>query len=620
MNKSSPKTQVFKGSLQVRRSKPSGDVEYVGIPGLVDCCGSQASTRVDDKRKRSASFRGQDGLSSSRFSATTISTASTASGVTCGDSNELTNFGISSSSSAVSTNSIPLSSFSSSSSSSVGPLSSSSSTASLPLLSRPASPLHPPALANISLQSFNNAQPLTYSASFHSQLSSPACSETEKENQHYAVGTLLHGGKTCQEIDAVLNERDTTIAALQKLLVQKATEVYTLRKKYDNLKQLTLSSQALAGLNPTVATTAITKIPPSISDLGNRSSVGVFERILVKLPNDDGCKHFIVRAGVYQNVQHMGRDGTFGSLVSATRTRDNRSVIIKRQTIADIGNCETSLRELSCLSFLTLCYPHPNIIELVDCWVHENHLYIVEDRHPGTLRDMIRKGPTAMTPSRRFSLFAGMLSALKHIHDCGILHRDLKPSNIVVDATGHHPRIIDLGSGRRTSSMMTTGVHVTTFPYRAPEEVQQKTHYKANIDLWSAGCILAEMISCKRLFACSEDQIERLQYEYDAKTRRLGPHNIEKRFPEQVAAGASPTELDLLAGVLEMDPDKRWDAGQGLAAMGQRGYNERPIGFYLDKEYDVHDLRGMHKIIFAEVENFRVKQQSMQPPAQSPPQ
>jgi len=396
-----------------------------------------------------------------------------------------------------------------------------------------------------------------------------------------------------------LAERDNTIAALQKLLVQKATEVHTLRKKYDNLKQLALSSQALS----------TAKVPPPVSDLGNRSSVGVFERVFVKLPNDDGCKHFVVRAGEYQHIQHMGRDGTFGSLVSAARVRDNRQVIIKRQTIADIGNCETSLRELSCLAFITSCYPHPNIIELLDCWVHENHLYIVEDRHPGTLRDMIRKGAAAMTPARRFSLFAGMLAGLKHLHDCGILHRDLKPSNIVVDATGHHPRIIDLGSGRRSGSLMTTGVHVTTYPYRAPEEVQQKTHYKAKVDLWSAGCILAEMISCKRLFPCPEDQIERLQYEYDAKTRRLGPHHLEKRFPEQAAAGASSTEMDVLSGLLEMDSDKRWDAAQGLACMGQKGFNLRPTGLYVEKEYDVHDLRGMHRIIFKEVENFRVKQQ-----------
>jgi len=338
----------------------------------------------------------------------------------------------------------------------------------------------------------------------------------------------------------------------------------------------------------------------------------MFERVDVKLPNDDGCKHFVVRSGEYQQIQHMGRDGTFGSLVSACRIRDNQQVIIKRQTIADIGNCETSLRELACLSFLTLSYPHPNIIELLDCWVHENHLYIVEGRHPGTLRDMIRKGSAAMTQSRRFSLFAGMLSGLKHLHDCGILHRDLKPSNIVVDATGHHPRIIDLGSGRRTGSLMTTGVHVTTYPYRAPEEVQQKTHYKSKVDVWSAGCILAEMISCKRLFACPEDQIERLQYEYDAKTRRLGSQPLEKRFPDQAAANATPTELELLAGVLEMDPDKRWDAAQGLACMGQKGFNLRPTGLYAEKEYDVHDLRGMHKIILKEVESFRTARQQHQ--------
>eukprot|EP01084_Bolivina_argentea_P055601 101905_1 len=298
----------------------------------------------------------------------------------------------------------------------------------------------------------------------------------------------------------------------------------------------------------------------------------------------------------------MGRDGTFGSLVCASRVRDGKGVIIKRQTIADIGNCETSLRELSCLAFLTNHAAHPNIIELLDCWVYEHYLYIVEDKHPGTLRDLIRKN--AMTAARRFSLLAGIMAGLRHLHGCGILHRDLKPSNVVVDSSGNHPRIIDLGSGRRSGTHMTTGVHVTTYPYRAPEEVQQKTQYKSKVDLWSAGCILAEMITCKRFFACQEDQLERFHYEYDARVRRSGSQNPSGRFPDQVSAGGTKTELECLENLLESDPEKRWNAEFCLSSIGQPSYNDRPVTTYIEKQYDVHDLRGMHKLIHQEVEAF----------------
>eukprot|EP01013_Petalomonas_cantuscygni_P022726 TRINITY_DN44037_c0_g1_i1.p1 TRINITY_DN44037_c0_g1~~TRINITY_DN44037_c0_g1_i1.p1 ORF type:complete len:545 (-),score=103.84 TRINITY_DN44037_c0_g1_i1:519-2153(-) len=425
-----------------------------------------------------------------------------------------------------------------------------------------------------------------------------------------STGPACHGGRSCEATESLLMERDATIAALQKIVLQKAHEVQSLRRRLVTFTSAPSTgggaggdshSRAGGSSSSSSSSTSDSRLTVLPSEGRVRTSCGVFERVYIRLPNDEGAKHYVVRLGEYSNVSHMGRDGTFGSLVSATRRSDNKSVIIKRQTIGDIGNCETSLRELACLSFLTVNYPHPNIIEMLDCWVSDSHLYIVEERHPGTLRDMIRKGPQAMTATRRFSIIAGILSALRHLHACGILHRDLKPSNIVIDITGMHPRVIDLGSGRRTGALMTTGQHVTTYPYRAPEEVRGETRYKPKVDLWSAGCILAEMVSCKRLFACQEADMPRLHAAHLARTRLP---TVEERYPEQKAAGGLQIELDALDGLLEHNPDWRWDAHRSLQHVGQAEYHLRPTGQYVEKVYNVHDLRGMHRIIMAEIEHF----------------
>ena len=168
-------------------------------------------------------------------------------------------------------------------------------------------------------------------------------------------------------------------------------------------------------------------------------------------------------------------------------------------------------------------------------------------------------------------------------------------------------RIIDLGSGRRAGTDMTTGVHVTTFPYRAPEGVQGRTTYDSKVDVWSVGCISAEMISCVRLFPGPEDQMGRLHAEFsDARTVALGSGGggAAVLFSAQTAAGAQPEELRTLAGMLEPVADLRFDATAALAAFGVPRHHERPTGPYVEPVYDVRDLRGMHKVIAREIAAF----------------
>jgi p38 MAP kinase len=86
---------------------------------------------------------------------------------------------------------------------------------------------------------------------------------------------------------------------------------------------------------------------------------------------------------------------------------------------------------------------------------------------------------------------------LKYIHSAGVVHRDLKPSNVLVDENCD-VKLCDFGLARTVDVTMTG--YVSMRHYRAPETMLTWQKYTVQVDIWSAGCILAEMIAGKPLF------------------------------------------------------------------------------------------------------------------------
>lgn len=85
-----------------------------------------------------------------------------------------------------------------------------------------------------------------------------------------------------------------------------------------------------------------------------------------------------------------------------------------------------------------------------------------------------------------------LLSGLQHCHERGVLHRDLKGSNILIDKSGAL-KIADFGLANYYNLKQPLTSRVVTLWYRAPELLLGATDYGVGIDLWSAGCLLAEM-------------------------------------------------------------------------------------------------------------------------------
>ena len=96
-----------------------------------------------------------------------------------------------------------------------------------------------------------------------------------------------------------------------------------------------------------------------------------------------------------------------------------------------------------------------------------------------------------------------ILRGLKYIHSANVLHRDLKPRNLLVNSNCDL-KICDFGLARANiNTLMTQSAvmtdYIATRWYRAPEVILSTKQYTASIDVWSVGCILAELIRRKPL-------------------------------------------------------------------------------------------------------------------------
>ncbi|XP_054648125.1 STKc_p38 domain-containing protein isoform X4 [Dunckerocampus dactyliophorus] len=175
-------------------------------------------------------------------------------------------------------------------------------------------------------------------------------------------------------------------------------------------------------------------------------------------------------------------------------------------------------------------------------------------------------------------LFYQLLRGLKFIHSAGIIHRDLKPGNLAVNENCEL-KILDFGLARQTESEMTG--YVVTRWYRAPEVIFNWMHYSQTVDVWSAACILAEMITGQVLFPGHDsiDQLKKILHltgtpdtslvqkmqSEDAQSYVLGlPPQKKKNFKE-VFECMEDNAVSLLEGMLLLDPDTRLTAKQGLS-------------------------------------------------------
>jgi len=168
----------------------------------------------------------------------------------------------------------------------------------------------------------------------------------------------------------------------------------------------------------------------------------------------------------------------------------------------------TTLREVALLQDLI----HPHIVRLREVVPCPPRLYLVFDYMDFDLKQCLDKEFKKGMPAKLIqSCMYQILDGLAFCHARLVLHRDLKPQNVLIDLHGR-VKLADFGLARAFQPKRTYTQEVVTLWYRAPELLLGQQEYTASVDLWSTGCILAELTCRKPLFPGDSeiDQIFRI--------------------------------------------------------------------------------------------------------------
>ena len=155
---------------------------------------------------------------------------------------------------------------------------------------------------------------------------------------------------------------------------------------------------------------------------------------------------------------------------------------------------------------------HPNIVELKsyyctkaeNCSDDEFYLNCIMEYVPQTLSDLIsqnRKNHTKFD-SMTLKIFSyQMLKCIGYLHSLGICHRDIKPQNILIDPADNTLKLCDFGCAKHLVQTESNIAYICSRFYRPPELVVGATIYTTQVDVWSMGCVIAELVLNKPIFA-----------------------------------------------------------------------------------------------------------------------
>jgi len=282
----------------------------------------------------------------------------------------------------------------------------------------------------------------------------------------------------------------------------------------------------------------------------------------------------------YERLNQI-EEGSYGVVFRARDKQTGDIVALKKLKLDEEKNGFpiTALREVYAL----MSCRHENVVGIREVVVGDTltQVFVVMDFIEHDLKSLLTVMPSPFLQSEIKTLMLQLLSAVRHCHSHWILHRDLKTSNLLMNNRGTI-KVADFGLARRFGDPVGVGGMtqlVVTLWYRAPEILLGAKTYSTAVDMWSIGCIFAELLLKEPLFQ-AKGELELLSMIF----RLLGPptkgswpdyfslplsknislpspqpHQFRQKFHYMTAAG-----IDLLMSMLSYDPDQRITAEEAL--------------------------------------------------------
>ncbi|CAD8150930.1 unnamed protein product [Paramecium octaurelia] len=283
----------------------------------------------------------------------------------------------------------------------------------------------------------------------------------------------------------------------------------------------------------------------------------------------------------YEYIKQIGH-GAYGVVCSAQNKRTGQKVAIKKVANAfdDLIDGKRIVREIKLLKF----FKHENIISLLDVQKPEaktgfNDIYIVTEFMETDLHRVIYSRQELTDEHIQYFVYQ-ILRGLLYMHSANVIHRDLKPGNILVNKNCDL-KICDLGLARGYENEEDFKTeYVVTRWYRAPEVILNASEYSKAVDIYSVGCILAELLGRTPLFPGENylDQVQRIIAVLGTPTaddmKYIGNNNaikyiksLPKRSKQKWEAlfpKANNKALDLLGKMITFNPEQRYTVEQCL--------------------------------------------------------
>ncbi|KAI9339134.1 kinase-like domain-containing protein [Pilaira anomala] len=284
---------------------------------------------------------------------------------------------------------------------------------------------------------------------------------------------------------------------------------------------------------------------------------------------------------LHYTIYKVAGAGSFGVVYQAKLLQTGEDVAIKRV----LQDKRFKNRELQIMKTIS----HQNIIKLKaffysqgDSKKDEVYQNLVLEYLPETLyRATRRYAKTKQSvPTLYVKLYTyQILRSLAYIHSIGICHRDIKPQNLLLNPSTGVVKLCDFGSAKILLTKEPNVSYICSRYYRAPELIFGATNYTVTIDLWSTGCVMAEMMLGQPLFPGESgiDQLVEIIKVLGTPTKEqllsMNPNYTEHRFPQikphpfsKVFKSKTPEEsIQFLTLLLQYCPEKRISAIEAMA-------------------------------------------------------